>query len=131
MIREGQIALFAFPQTDQAVGKLRPALVLRCSPGPHDDWLICMVSSQLGHELPWIDEIVKTTDADFTQSGLKGTSLIRVTRLAIVAGDLLQGAIGSLAPERLDRVRTRVAGWVSGSLPVSPAGGPGTADPVG
>lgn len=47
MIQEGQITLFKFHQTDQAPGKLRPALVLRKLPGAHDDWLICMISSQL------------------------------------------------------------------------------------
>ena len=34
MIRSGQIALLSFPQTDQAVGRLRPTLVLRRLPGP-------------------------------------------------------------------------------------------------
>ena len=35
MIQEGQITLFAFPQTDQASGKLRPTLILRSLPSPH------------------------------------------------------------------------------------------------
>ncbi len=47
MIRDGKIVLFRFPQTNQTTGKLRPALVLRKLPGPYDDWLICMVSTQL------------------------------------------------------------------------------------
>ena len=47
MIAEGQIFLFKFPQTDQQEGKLRPALVLRELPGKYNDWLICMISSQL------------------------------------------------------------------------------------
>jgi mRNA interferase MazF len=37
MIDEGQIVLFKFPQTDQKIGKLRPALVLRRLPGQFDD----------------------------------------------------------------------------------------------
>jgi hypothetical protein len=47
MISEGQIVLFRFPKTDQTIGKLRPALVLRRLPGQHHDWLICMISSNL------------------------------------------------------------------------------------
>ena len=47
MIRERQVVLFRFPQTNQTIGKLRPALVIRKVPGPHKDWLICMISSQL------------------------------------------------------------------------------------
>lgn len=37
MIRNGQLALLSFPQTDQAIGRLRPTLVLRRLPGPYDD----------------------------------------------------------------------------------------------
>ncbi len=118
MIREGQIVLFAFPQTDHSVGKLRPALVLRECPGPHDDWLICMISSQVHHELKGIDEIVRATDHDFAQTGLKLTSVIRITRLAVVAGMRLQGAIGTLADSRLTRVRKCLAQWLAGEQPL-------------
>lgn len=56
MIVEGQIVLFRFPQTDQQSGKLRPALIVRKLPGRYDDWLICMISSQLNQEIPGFDE---------------------------------------------------------------------------
>lgn len=115
MIQEGQIVLFAFPQADQASGKLRPALVLRASPGPHDDWLICMISSQLRHEIPAVDEVVRATDGDFAQTGLKVTSVIRTMRLAIVSAEVLQGAIGTITNERLGRIRRRLAAWIAGS----------------
>ena len=51
MIEGGQVVLFTFPKTDQAAGKLRPALVLQSLPGSHDDWLICMISSQLRQQV--------------------------------------------------------------------------------
>ena len=47
MKQAGQIVLFRFPQTDLEEGKLRPALLLNKVPGEYDDWLICMISSQL------------------------------------------------------------------------------------
>lgn len=121
MIREGQIVLFTFPQTDRAAGKARPALVLRSVPGPHDDWLICMISTRLHQEVPQVDEIICDSDPDFPQTGLKATSLIRVTRLAVVSADLLHGAIGSLADQRLTPIRTRLALWMSGTPAVAPA----------
>ena len=46
MKASGQIVLFRFPRTDLAAGKLRPALLISEAPGPYDDWLICMISSQ-------------------------------------------------------------------------------------
>ncbi|MDA0745521.1 MAG: type II toxin-antitoxin system PemK/MazF family toxin [bacterium] len=115
MIQQGQITLFVFRQTDQIVGKLRPALILRSLPGPHGDWLICMISSQLHQEVPGFDEIIRDTDSNFSQTGLKYTSLIRLTRLAVVSGDLLEGAIGTLPEERLSRIYSRLADWVRGT----------------
>ena len=115
MIQEGQITLFAFPQTDQAAGNLRPALVLRSLPGPYEDWLICMISSRLHHEVPELDEIIRDTDSDFSQTGLKTTSLIRVTRLAVVSADILHGAIGTLSEERLNQIQSRLANWILGT----------------
>ena len=65
MITEGQIVLFKFPQTNQIEGKLRPALVLRQLPGQYNDWLICMISSQVDKKIPDFDEIVTPEDSDF------------------------------------------------------------------
>lgn len=115
MIRGGQLVLLFFPQTDQAVGTLRPTLVLRRLPGPYDDWLVCMISSRLRHEVSGLDEIVREIDPDFADTGLKTTSVIPVTRVAVVSADILHGAIGTLNEERLARIRTRVANWILGT----------------
>jgi len=73
MKQAGQIVLFRFPHTDLEEGKLRPALLLGQLPGEYDDWLICMISSQIRHYLPDFDEIVREDDSDFTSSGLNWT----------------------------------------------------------
>ena len=74
-----------------------------------------MISSQLYHEVPEFDEIIRDTESDFSQTGLKDTSLIRVTRLAVVSADLLHGAIGTLSEERLKQIQSRLAGWIRGT----------------
>ncbi len=81
MIKEGQIVLFRFPQTDQTQGKLHPALVLRQLPGQYNDWLICMISSQLDQKIIEFDEIISPNDIDFNQFGLKFSSVIRIRNL--------------------------------------------------
>jgi mRNA interferase MazF len=65
----GQVVLFRFPQTDLEEGTLRPALLLGRLPGAYDDWLICMISSQIRHHVQGFDEIIQDTDADFAGSG--------------------------------------------------------------
>jgi mRNA interferase MazF len=113
MKNPGQVVLFRFPQTDLAEGKLRPALLLGKLPGEFDDWLICMISSQVRRFMPDFDEIVREEDADFTDSGLKMPSVIRVGRLAVVDGEILLGAIGQIAPQRLQRIKKCLAEWMA------------------
>jgi mRNA interferase MazF len=72
MKQAGQVVLFRFPQTDMRQAKLRPALLLGKLPGAHDDWLICMVSSQLRHAVGDFDEIIRENAPDFAASGLSG-----------------------------------------------------------
>ncbi|MCI0421760.1 MAG: type II toxin-antitoxin system PemK/MazF family toxin [Acidobacteria bacterium] len=113
MKQAGQIILFRFPQTDLEEGKLRPALLLGKLPGDYDDWLICMISSQMRHYNPQFDEIIQDNDSDFAQSGLKVASVIRVGRLAVVEGKVLLGATGQISPERLQRIKNHLAEWIA------------------
>ena len=115
MKRAGQLVLLRFPQTDLEEGKLRPVLMLGRLPGDFDDWLVCMVSSQLRHCVSGFDEIVQQTDDDFAESGLKTASVIRVGRLATVEGDALVGAIGQISTSRLQRIRDHLTRWLANS----------------
>lgn len=115
MKRAGQIVLFKFPQTDLVQGKLRPALLLGKLPSQFDDWLICMISSQLRYYVEGFDEIIKPDHNDFGKSGLKVDSVIRIERLAVVDEETLLGAIGEIDSERLNRIKTRLAKWLTES----------------
>ena len=115
MISEGQIVLFRFPQTDQTIGKLRPALVLRRLPGQHNDWLICLISSHLDKKVPDFDEVIIPNDLDFEESGLKVPSLIRIGRLAVVEGDILIGKLGQIDTQRLLRIKQKLSRWIQGT----------------
>jgi mRNA interferase MazF len=115
VIQEGQIVLFRFPHTDQIPGKLRPALVLRKLPGTYDDWLICMISSQLEQQIQNFDIIVNAKDVDFEQSGLKTSSVIRISRLAVVNKNTLLGSIGAVNGARLHTIKSRLSDWIRGT----------------
>lgn len=114
-IKSGQIVLFRFPQTDLVLGKSRPALLLAPLPSSHHDWLVCMVSSQTSQAIPNVDEIIETTDADFAQTGLKTSSAIRLTRLAVVAESVFWGTTGEISADRLQRLKKRLANWIETS----------------
>ncbi|MDG5998075.1 MAG: PemK family protein [Candidatus Brocadia sp.] len=112
MITEGQIVLFKFPQTDQKEGKLRPALILRELPGKFNDWLICMISSNIDQLIPELDELIAPEASDFIQSGLKVPSIIRGSRLAVVDGKALLGTLGQINTERLHKIRQKLSKWI-------------------
>jgi mRNA interferase MazF len=122
MIHEGQLVLFRFPRTDQQAGRLRPAVVICSVPGVYDDWLVCMVSSQLHQRVEGFDEVLEEEAGDFQQSGLKTASVIRIGRLAVVERTALLGSIGEIAEERLRRIRSRLAAWLSGPSASADAG---------
>ncbi len=113
--KSGQLILFKFPQTDLAVGKLRPALLLAPLPSGRNDWLVCMLSSQLTQAVGGIDEIVSPSDADFAPSGLKTASVIRLTRLAVVSDAIFFGGIGEISAARLSELKKRLAQWIAAS----------------
>ncbi len=95
----GQITLLSLPRTDFRTGKRRPALLLARVPGAHDDWIVAMISSQLGQQVADFDEVIRPGDADFASSGLKQESLIRVGRVAVVASEMMPGTIGEIGQD--------------------------------
>ena len=108
----GKIALLKLPQTDLEPGKKRPVLILAAVPGQHDDWLVCMISTQLRQAVADFDEIVAEEAEDFAASGLKVESAIRISRLAVISGNLLAGAIGNIGTDRLLRIKVNLARWI-------------------
>ncbi len=107
---EGDVVLTPLPQADGQV-KNRPAVVLRAMP-PHGDLLVCGVSTQLQHETPDFDEIIRPGDPDFAASGLKAASLIRLGFLAVLPVSSFLGSIGSIAPERHGRLLQRLSDYL-------------------
>lgn len=105
-MKPGDVVLAQLRQAD-GVMKTRPALVLGEMP-PFADFLVCGVSTQLRHEVPGFDEMMKPTDDDFKGSGLIEASLIRLGFLAILPRREVLGSIGSIAPERLQRLAQRL-----------------------
>jgi mRNA interferase MazF len=109
-MNEGDVALAPLPQADGRT-KPRPVLILRQLP-PFNDWLVCGVSTQLHHAVPGFDETIEHSHADFRHSGLKAASLIRLGFLAVRPASQLLGRLGSVSPERHERLLQRLADFL-------------------
>ncbi|MBD3655355.1 type II toxin-antitoxin system PemK/MazF family toxin [Marinobacter sp.] len=114
MKHPGQIALMPFPYTNLANSKRRPVLLLRKLNNSQDDWLVCMVSSQLRQADPDLDWVLHEGDSEFPDSGLKVASVFRLSRIAVLDGALLLGSLGHIPDERLQDLRGRLGSWIIG-----------------
>lgn len=107
---EDDVGLTPLPQADGRV-KNRPAVVLRVMP-LHGDLLVCGVSTQLHHETPGFDDVIRPGDPDFADSGLRAASLIRLGYLAVLPVSSFLGSIGSIATERHVRLLQRLSEYL-------------------
>ncbi|WP_328188488.1 type II toxin-antitoxin system PemK/MazF family toxin [Marinobacter sp. OP 3.4] len=112
MKQPGQIALMPFPYTNLEQSKKRPVLLLRELDNAKDDWLVCMVSSQLRQAAPKLDWVLEPTSDEFPPSGLKVASVFRLSRLAVLDGSLLLGQLGMISDDRLNDLRQRLGRWI-------------------
>jgi mRNA interferase MazF len=97
-MKEADVVLTPIPQADGAI-KNRPAIILREMP-PYKDFLVCGISTQLDKEVRGFDDTVSSLDPDFSLSGLKSASLIRLGFLAVLPSSRIIGSIGSISSPR-------------------------------
>lgn len=113
-MKEGDVILTSILQADGNV-KNRPAIILREMPS-YGDMLVCGVSTQLHHYVHGFDEIMTPADTDFASSGLVAASLIRLGFLAVLPRRNIAGSIGSIAPERHQRLLRALSSYLIRNL---------------
>ncbi|MDP2899530.1 MAG: type II toxin-antitoxin system PemK/MazF family toxin [Candidatus Bathyarchaeota archaeon] len=89
---KGKIVLIPFPFTDLSGSKRRPALVLLQS--GHD-----VVVSYISSKTTTLSEaciLIKENDPDFSETGLKTSSVLRLDKLATILTNLVLGEIGEI-----------------------------------
>ena len=99
-MKESDVILAPLPQDDKEL-KYRPAIVLREMPIPYRDLLVCGVSTRLDQYIHEFDDIISPTDVDFTSSGLRSKSLIRLNFLAVIPRRIVRGTIGNISNARI------------------------------
>ena len=102
----GDVVIASLPQADGAI-KLRPAILLAGMP-PYGDWLACGVSTQLHHHVEGFDELLSPQSPDFSFSGLRQASLIRLGFLSTLPRAQIGGSLGRIDSGRLQRLLVRL-----------------------
>ncbi|HMS40946.1 MAG TPA: type II toxin-antitoxin system PemK/MazF family toxin [Pyrinomonadaceae bacterium] len=109
-MQETDIVLAYLPQSDGTL-KRRPALILREMP-KFKDFLVCGISTQLHQKAENFDELITPEDTDFSGSGLKSESLIRLGFLAVLATEDIIGKIGTISAERHQRLLKNLSDYL-------------------
>ncbi len=93
-MREGDIVLANLPQSDGSF-KLRPVLLLKQLPG-YNDFLVCGISTQVHQLIVEFDELLDINENNFIQTGLRQSSIIRLSFLAVMPTNKIPGSIGKI-----------------------------------
>ncbi|MBI2120399.1 MAG: type II toxin-antitoxin system PemK/MazF family toxin [Parcubacteria group bacterium] len=95
MFKKGSIVLIPFPFTDLSGKKLRPALILSSASVKNDDIIVAFISSQKG-KAGAFDMSVKEGEKSFLATGLKISSIIKVSKIATLDKKTCLGELGSI-----------------------------------
>ena len=96
-MKRGTIVLTSFPFTDLKTSKRRPALIVSNNDLKTKDIIVAFISSQTSNFCPQTDFILKETDSDFKNSGLKVTSVFKMNKLLTIEKKLLSGELGIIS----------------------------------
>ena len=97
-VTRGKLVLVPFPFDDFSGTKVRPAVCLTNPIGPHRHIILAFISSRISADLSETDIILDSTQTDFTTTGLRVSSTLRLHRLMTITASLLQRELGELPP---------------------------------
>lgn len=105
---KGKVVLVPFPFDDFSSTKVRPAVCLTNPVGLHRHVVLGFISSQAPVDILESDLLLDATRADFTLTGLRVSSVLRLHRLMTVTSALFQRELGELSPQMLAEVDVRL-----------------------
>lgn len=99
LVIKGKVVLVPFPFDDFSATKVRPAICLTNSIGPHRHVVLAFISSQIPIDLLETDLVLDSSRSDFVSTGLRVSSTLRLHRLLTITTSLIQRELGALSPQ--------------------------------
>ena len=96
-MKRGDIVLVRFPFTDHSSTKLRPALII--SVNNEKEVCVSFISSVIPMTLEATDFLLTSNHQDFSVTGLKRDSVLKMNKIATLDRKILLGRLGSLSKE--------------------------------
>ena len=103
-----KIVLVPFPFDDLTASKVRPAVCLTDEIKPHSHIVLAFITSRVSASTSPTDFVIDSSDADFTATGLKVSSTIRLHRLMTVTKSIIQRELGDLSATQRTEIDNRL-----------------------
>ena len=107
VVSQGDIVLVNFPFTDLSQTKLRPAVVLWASL-TENDVTLCAITSQNVNKLTAGEFLLTQSDPEFSSTGLRVPSKVRVTRIVTLSRQLVARRLGRLGTQQIQALKTNM-----------------------
>ena len=71
-----------------------------------------MIFSRTYQAVSDFGEVISPSDVDYTTTGLKVDSVVRLARIATVTPSVINARLGNISPKRLQEIRNRLSDWL-------------------
>ena len=93
-----KVVLVPFPFDDLSSSKVRPAVCLTEPIGPYRHVILAFITSRVSDQPLATDLVLDSNDPDFTSTGLRVSSTLRLHRLMTATTTLIRRELGRLSP---------------------------------
>lgn len=99
-----KIVLVRYPFDDNSLYKIRPVLCITNSIGKYDEIVVCYITSQLIKNPVDTDIIIDYSHPEFSLTGLKNISKIRIHKVMTINTTSIIGVLGYLPDDLSNKV---------------------------
>jgi len=107
-MKRGTVVLTLFPFTDLTSSKRRPAVVVSGNASDQDDVIVAFISSVIPDTFSQTDFLYDMLQPDFSQSGLKKSSVVKLDKLATINKSIILGELGSVSNRSLETINEKL-----------------------
>lgn len=108
MFKKGVIVLVPFPFTDLSANKVRPALIVSNNLFCENNVVVVFISSKTEKNPQKTDFIIRNSDKNFTRTGLKMDSIIRINKIATLDKKIVLGELGNITKQMQKEIDERL-----------------------
>ncbi|MBE9144632.1 type II toxin-antitoxin system PemK/MazF family toxin [Planktothrix mougeotii] len=110
---KGKVVLVPFPFDDLSATKVRPAVCLTNPIGQYNHIILALITSTIPTHITETDIVLNTDHSDFTASGLRKSSTLKLDFLVTVRSSIILRELGQLSENTQDEISRKLCKLLS------------------